>query len=287
MEITYRAIQDGEIWFRNSVIQLRFDSEMYCRVYFDRNNRVLSNHDIPILPSIAKPPYFIEVNGKELKDFEVDYHNLGVSDLRTPLGAGKELHLTGYAKTEGGLIVEKKLNVEFYQDSPDVAIFSVSYRNIEADKHVHISKVVSNFYRMDAARVHSGSLRYAFHYFVGLGSGQPGRGPQPVTSDFSQAFTTRSSDPDPAGQLPFIDLWTREMGMAVGDLSSREGALILPIVVALDQRVEISMQSRESVDLGPNEKLPVTKSFLMVHSGDYQAAWKRYLETRKALGSKP
>ncbi|HVN79001.1 MAG TPA: hypothetical protein VMW38_08390 [Terriglobia bacterium] len=285
-EITYRAIQEGEIWFRNSVIQLRFDSEMYCRVYFDRDNRVRSINDIPIVPSIAKPPYFIEVNGKELKDFEVDYRNLGVSDLRTPLGIGKELHLTGYAKTEDGLTIEKRVSVEFYQDLPDAAIFSVSYRNVEAEKPVHISKVVSNFYRMDAARVHSRSARYAFHYFVGLRSSQP-QGPQPVTADFSQVFTTRSSNPDPGKQLPFIDLWTQEMGMAVGDLSSRERVLFLPIMVATDQCVEISMQSRESVDLGPNETLPVTKSFLMVHSGDYQAAWKRYLEVRRTLGSNP
>ena len=285
-EISYRAIEDGEIWFRNSAIQLRFDSEMYCRVYFGRDNRVFSINDIPILPAVAKPPYFIEVNGKELKDFEVDYHNLGVSELKTPMGTGKELHLTGYAKTEDGSIVEERVNVEFYQDTPDVAIFSVSYRNVETEKHIHISKVVSSFYRLDAARVHSDSPRYAFDYFVALRAGQEG-GPQSVTSDFLRVFTTRSSDPGPAGQFPFIDLWNRQMGMAIGDLSSQERVLTLPVVVAPDQRVEISMQSREPLDLGPNEQLPAAKSFLMVHSGDYQSPWKRYLEIRKALGSKP
>ena len=287
LQITYRAIENGEIWFKNSVIQLRFDSEMYCRVYFVQNKGFLSMNDIPITPSAAVPPDYIEANGKELKDFEVDYRNLGASDLRTPLGAGKELHLTGYAKTEDNVTIEKKLSVEFYQDLPDVAIFSASYRNVEADKRVNISKVVSNFYRLDAARVHSGSARYAFRYFTGQESGQSGDGPQPITSDFSQVFMTRSSGTGSAGQLPFVDFWTQEMGMAVGDLSSREGMLTLPIGVAPDQRVEISMQSRELVQLGPNEALPVRKSFLMVHSGDYQAAWKRYLETRKALGSRP
>ena len=286
-EITYRAIEEGEIWFRNSVIQLRFDNEMYCRVFFDKNDRFLSINDIPILPSLAKPPHFIDVNGKELKDFMVDYRNLGASDLRTPLGTGKQLSLTGYAKSEDGLTLEKDLSVEFYQELPDVAIFSVSYRNAETDKHVVITRIVNNFYRMDAARVQSGSSRYAFHCFVGLESGQPGGGLKQIISDFSQVFTTRSSDAEAVGRLPFIDLWTEKMGMAIGNLSTKEGVWTLPILVAPDQRVEMSIQSREPVNLGPNERLPVSKSFLMVHSGDYQAAWKRYQDIRRALGYRP
>jgi hypothetical protein len=285
-EITYRAIEEGEIWFKNSTIQLRFDNEMYCRVFFLTDGRLLSINDIPIIPALAKPTHFIEVNGKEIKDFMVDYRNVGTSDIRTPLGTGKRLHLTGYVKSEEGLTIEKNLSVELYQDLPETSIFMVSYRNAETSQPIRVTKIVSDFFRMDAARLGADSPRYAFMCFQGLEPSQLGAHPRKITADFYQALSNQISEQGSLEQLPFMDLWTAEMGMAVGDLSNGRGMLTMQVQVASDQRVEISMQSREEVTLGPNENLPTSKSFLMVHSGDYQIAWRRYREIRKLLGYK-
>jgi hypothetical protein len=286
-EITYRAVEDGEIWFKNSSIQLRFDYEMYCRVSYLKDGRLLSINDIPIIPSLAKPTHFIEVNGKEIKDFRVDYRNVGVSDIRTPLGTGKRLHLTGYVKTEEGLTIEKNLSVELYQDLPETSIFTVSYRNAETSQPIRLTKIVSNFFRMDAARLDANTPRYAFMCFQGLEPSHLGAHPRKVTADFFQALSTRILERGAPQQLPFMDLWTEEMGMAVGDLSNLQEGLTLQVQVASDQRVEISMQSREGVTLGPNEDLPHSKSFLMVHSGDYQIAWEKYRDIQRLLTHKP
>src|SRR5258706_16161732 len=46
-KIRFTAFQDGEIWIRHSVIQLRFDPEMYCKVFLNENGRLQSFVDIP------------------------------------------------------------------------------------------------------------------------------------------------------------------------------------------------------------------------------------------------
>ena len=98
-EISYSTVEDGEIWFRHSQMLLRFDSEMYCRIFFVKDGNMLSINDIPPDPVKARPPHYLEVEGSELRDFRVDYRNIGVSEIKTQLGIGKSLHLTGYAKT--------------------------------------------------------------------------------------------------------------------------------------------------------------------------------------------
>jgi len=283
-EISYRAVEDGEIWFKNSAIQLRFDNEMYCRVFLVKGGKALSMNDIPIDPAIAKPTHFIEVDGKEVKDFRVDYRNVGASDIRTPLGTGKRLHLTGYANTEQRLTVEKSLSVDFYQELPDLAIFSVDYCNTDKNRSLSITKVVSNFFRLDAGRQHPGSPRYAFWCFQGLASEKANENPARLTPNFSQALSTRSAGVGPAERFPFIDLWTEEMGMAIGEIQTQSGALTLPLQVAPDRRVEISVQDHQTKTMGPNESLPVSKGFLMVHPGDYRLPWQRFREIGKVLG---
>ena len=283
-EITYRALEEGEIWFKNSAIQLRFDNEMYCRVFMDRDGQRLSINDIPIDPVIARPMHFIEVNGKLVKDFQVDYRNIGMSDLRTPLGEGRRLYLLGYAKTEEGDKIEESQSVEFYRDYPDIAIISVVYRNFENSRAITVTRIVNSFFRLDATRVHPASPRFAFWSFQGLATGKGAGAAQMLTADFSQVFSTRGTSTGSEVRLPFIDLWTDKMGMAIGDLSPRPEAEVLPVQVAPDRRVEICMESSTPVQIPVNGTLAIPKTFLRVHAGDYAQTWQLYLEIRKKLG---
>ena len=106
---------------------------MYCRVYLYQNGSLHSMNDIPPDPAKAKPPHFIAVGGEEIRDFQIDYKNVGASEIRTQFGAGRKLNLTGYAKTSQGVIIEKTLAVELYQDFPDAALVSATYRNTDQD----------------------------------------------------------------------------------------------------------------------------------------------------------
>ena len=276
--ITFRSIPDGEIWFRNSQIQLRFDSEMYCRVYLYQNGSLHSINDIPPDPTKARPPHFITVNGEELRDFQVDYKNVGASEIRTQFGAGRKLNLTGYAKTSHGVIIEKKLAVELYQDFPDAALVSATYRNTDQTASIVVTRSPSSFFRLDAARGNARSPSYEFWIAFGESEGHLS-----AKMDLTYSRTFRSPQD---GSMALVDLWTSRMGMAVGDLSTGNREVVATVTVAPDQKVELEFQVAGSVQLSPNASLSISKTVWLVHTGDNRAARERYQEIKRRLSGR-
>jgi basic amino acid/polyamine antiporter, APA family len=273
--ITFHSIPDSEIWFRNSQIQLRFDREMYCRVYLYHDGSLRSINDIPPDPAKARPPHFITVSGEEIRDFQVDYKNVGASEIRTQFGAGRRLHLTGYAKTSQGVIIEKRLAVELYQDFPDTALVSATYRNTDPAASIVLTRSPSSYFRMDAARGLAGSASYDFW----IAWGDAGN-PAAVRIDLQYSRTFRS--PQESGS-PLVDLWTSRMGMAVGDLSNGNRDLLASVTVTPDQKVALEFQAPGSVQLGPNGTFSTPKTAWLVHAGDARVAGERYQELKRRL----
>jgi hypothetical protein len=109
--------KDGDIWFRNSDIRLRFDKNMYCTVYYQNDENTLND---VTAGDLARPSHFIVVNGREVKDFAVDYDKIKSEDIETAYGAGKRLTLTGVAEIPGGGLIRKTLYTEIYDKYPDV-----------------------------------------------------------------------------------------------------------------------------------------------------------------------
>jgi hypothetical protein len=274
--ITFHSTPDGEIWFRNSQIQLRFDSEMYCRVYLYKNGSLHSINDIPPDPAKARPPHFIAVGGEELRDFRVDYKNVGASEIRTQFGAGRKLNLTGYAKTSQGVIIEKKLAVEFYEDFPDAALVSATYRNTDKTASVVVTRSPSSFFRMDAARGNTGTPSYEFWIAFGDSEDSPAAR---IDLNYSRIFRSPQDS-----RVPLVDLWTSRMGMAVGDISSTCRELVATVGVTPDQKVELEFPGPASVQLVPDAFLFVPKAVWLVHAGDARVARERYRELKRKLG---
>jgi len=273
--ITLRATPDGEIWFRHSRIQLRFDGEMYCRVFLYQDGKHYSINDIPPDPAKAKPTHFIAIGGEEVRDFQVDYKNIGASEIRTQFGAGRRLHLAGYAKTSSGVVIEKKLAVELYDDLPDAAFLSATYRNTDQRASIVVTASSASFFRMDATRGSEGSPSYEFSIAWGDANGQP---PEQIDPTYSRSFhTTRQ------GESAFVDLWTQRMGMAVGDLSTGNGNIIAAVEVTPDRKVALNFQVPGTLQLPPNGSFSTPRIVWLVHTGDAHVARERYRELKRRL----
>jgi hypothetical protein len=275
--ISWTAIEDGEIWFRNSEIQLRFDGEMYCRVFLQKDGKLYSINDIPPDAAKAKPPHFLIAGGEEIKDFRVDYRNVGVSELKTRFGVGKRLHLIGYAATSQGIEIEKNLAVELYQDYPNIAIVSVTYRNTDSRVSIPIASVASSFFRMDASRSEPNTQPYAFWIFLGEGAAGSGASSvQRVDAHYSRTIRF-DEGPDPANQaIPLIDFWTSRMGMAISDLSLIATGSAAKLSIAADQKLEVVFHTPSPDKLDPDETFTSSSMVWMVHTGDFQSALQRY-----------
>jgi hypothetical protein len=245
-------------------------------VFFVKDGNLLSINDIPPDPAKARPPHYLEIEGSELRDFRVDYRNIGVSEIKTQLGIGKSLHLMGYAKTKSGVRIEKSLTVEFFHEYADMALLTVTYRNLEKVQSVRITRTVNNFFRLDAARTKAGRPPYAFQGVQGQRDSNGASFLQIASERFARTYEISSPQSDGTRSIPLLDLWNLEMGMAIGDISRQLQTIILPITVAPDQKVEISMQVTAIENLGPNKVLTTPKSFWMVHSSATSAAFERY-----------
>ena len=270
--IHYTSVVEGEVWFRHSQIQLRFDRELYCGIFFKRNGRLLSLCHNPSDPSLAKPSHFISVEGEEVLDFYIDYQNIGLSEVRTRFGAGKRLHLTGYGKTSGNTLVEKTVLVELYQDYPDIAILWAIYRNNDPKQSIRVTKVTNQFFRMDASLTDPEVPRHAIQCYYN-GHVIYGQNSKPwLDRDFHRTIEAVSP------KCVLVATWNRVMGMTIGTLPTNSQRMMIPVQVARDQRVEVSLEYKVSKVLAPNEALISPKGFIIVHSGDYRSALARQTE---------
>jgi hypothetical protein len=275
-EISYSADKDGEIWFRHSRMQLRFDNEMYCRVFLKKDRQLLSINDIPPDPAKAKPPHYLEIEGTELKDFQLDSRNIGVSEMKTPFGTGKVLQMTGLAKTPSGIEIQKDLTIEFYQEYPEIALLVATYRNLEPTRPIQITRVVNNFFRLDSTRTQSRKPPFAFTAVLGQPDSNGTNIFQITRANFGRTFEISSDNLNEFRSVPILDVWNSEMGMATGDVLTQPRTLLLSVRVAPDQKLEISTQSTIAQELRPGEALVMPKNFWMVHDGGMSKAFEKY-----------
>ena len=270
-EIYHTVVNEGEVWFRNTLIQLRFDRELYCGVFFKSRGKLLSLSHNPPDPNLAKPSHYIVVQEDEILDFFIDYQNIGLSEIQTNYGSGKRLQISGYGQSSRGILIEKIMFVELYDAYPDTAIIWATYRNKDPKQSVHVTKIVNNFFRMDASLTNPNTNRYTLYYdqngqfFYGQDS------PQSLYLNFHRIISVDSNN------FSHVATWNPLIGMIL-TAQPANYSLMMPVKVASDQRVEVSFEYRINKILGPEEVLSLSKGFIMIHVDSYRSAFDRKLK---------
>lgn len=283
-KIRFTAFQDGEVWIRHSAIQIRFDPDMYCKIFLDEKGKLQSFVDIPPDREKARPVHFLSINGEELRDFHIDYANVGVSDIGTQYGIGRRLNLTGLARTTNGITISKELKIDLYNDLPELAFVSCLFRNIDKLRPVQITKIIDNYFRLNANRVNSSLQPFDFNFYHGGLEEQ--RHSSKLMEGFTQTFLFECKREPRGESLPFYDFWNEQMGMAVGYLTAGLTGGELKVEVASDKHVETGVYYETVRTLGPREGISAPKSVWMVHRGDYLSPLKCYRELTVQAGRK-
>ena len=257
------------MWFRNSAIQIRFDRELYCSVFFRQEGRLLALSHNPPDPTLARPSHFIAVEGQEVLDFYVDYRNIGLSEVRGRFGPGKRLKITGLGESEDNVLIEKTMVVELYQAYPDIATIWAVYRNPDLERPIRITRITNQFFRMDASLTDPRVPRHGLQCFY-LDQPVHGEATAPLLDlDFARTVTTDSPG------FARVAFWNRVMGMTVASRPPAAGTLTIPLETARDRRVEVSFRHDLDRILEPGEQLVGPKGFVMVYRGDYRSGLAR------------
>ena len=74
---------------------------------------------------------------------------------------------------------------------------------------------------------------------------------------------------DYGGGTPIVDVWRRDVGMAVGHVEPRPKLVSLPVSMPDAAHASIAVRFTKDISLSPGESFHTFRTFVAVHQGDY------------------
>src|SRR3954454_2868417 len=232
-------------------LRIEFDKSMRSRVIARLNGK-----EVPLGAFSASE----SVTGKEhsWNDFALDSQaHKRVSDN---FGGGENLTITGLSGE-----LRKTVSVTIYDEFPNLAVFDVSYTNT-GKSPIQTLGWSNNAYRIDA-QPNPGKV--AFWSFQ---SGSYERRPNwvvPLHTGLTQQNYLGMNASDYGGGTPIVDVWRRDVGVAVGHVEPRPRLVSLPVSMPDSAHAKIAVNYQHASTLDPGESLNTFRTFVAVHQGDY------------------
>jgi alpha-galactosidase len=175
-------------------------------------------------------------------------------------GEGERLIVEGKA---GALT--KTVSVTVYDDFPAMAFFEVQYANT-GKTELALKSWTNNAYEINAQR-NAGSPA-----FWSYQSGSYEKRPNwivPLYTNFQQENYQGMNASDYGGGTPIIDVWRRDVGMAVGHVEPRPKLVSLPVSMPDPVHASVAVRFTKDISLNPGESFHTFRTFVAVHRGDY------------------
>jgi alpha-galactosidase len=182
-------------------------------------------------------------------------------------GEGERLTVEGKAGT-----LTKMVSVTVYDDFPAMAFFDVQYTNTGTSK-IAITSWTNNAYTMNAQR------RVGAPAFWSYQSGSYENRPNwvlPLYTNFRQENYQGMNASDYGGGTPIVDVWRRDVGLAVGHVEPRPKLVSLPVSMPDAADAKIAVRFNKAISLSPGDSFHTFRTFVAVHQGDYFRALVDY-----------
>jgi len=195
--------------------------------------------------------------------------------VKDRIGEGQRLTIAGKS---GGLT--KTVAVTIYDDFPTMAIFDVQYTN-NSTSNLKITGWKNNAYIVNAQ---PGAKAPAFwSYEPGSYEKRP-NWVLPLKTSFSQQNYLGMNASDYGGGTPVLDVWRRDVGIAVGHLELRPRLVSLPVSMPDASHATVGVERQEEITLKPGESLHTFRTFVAVHQRDYFSTLINYRRLMTAQG---
>jgi len=175
-------------------------------------------------------------------------------------GEGERLTVEGKA---GALT--KTVIVTVYDDFPAMAFFDVQYTNTGKTK-LAIKSWTNNSYIVNAQpstalpafwSYQSGSYEKRLNWIL------------PLHTKFQQENYQGMNASDYGGGTPIIDVWRRDVGIAIGHVEPRPKLVSLPVSMPDAAHAKIAVRFTKARSLASGESFHTFRTFAAVHQGDY------------------
>ncbi|HQU74318.1 MAG: alpha-galactosidase [Calditrichaeota bacterium] len=251
----------------DGAIQITFDENLRSRIAvgFDGKTVALG------APQVSE---VIEIDGRSIVDFPLSQSSQ--STFQDAVGTGTEIRLSGEA---GGL--RKTVQVRLYQRFPGMAVYRVSYRNL-GEAPLKVTGWANNQYRIEGQ---AGAGEPAFWAYQGASYTTRPDWVMPLKEGFQQRNFMGMNYTDYGSGTPVVDIWRRDVGVAVGHLELVPRILSLPVSVS-DGKASLGVSWEGERTLAPGQEFQTYDTFVAVHQGDHFATLSTYREMMVARGIK-
>jgi len=232
-------------------IRIEFDQALHSRVV-----ATLGGGETVLGPFAASES--VSVAGVEVADFA--FAGRDEQRVRDDPGAGRRWLLSGLAR---GL--RKTVSVTAYDDFPGLAVFQVRYTN-EGRDEVTIAGWTNNRYLIAAAERRGDP---AFWSYQGGSYESRPDWVLPLKVGFARDNFQGMNATDYGGGTPIVDVWRRDVGLAVGHLELTPREVSLPVAMPARSHASVAVSRRGEVRLGPGRTLETLRTFVAVHRGDH------------------
>lgn len=219
---------------------------------------------------------YLQTDLEKIGDFDVI--SVKEEEITNELGKGTSYTITGENNKVG---IKKTLIVKKYDNSPDILSTKAIYTN-ESEKDVLVKKWVNNGYKI----IPQGDTP-PFWAFQGSSSGERKDWIKPIEEGYFQQNFMGMNSSDYGGGIPITDIWRSDAGIAVGHLALTPKILSLPTEMKMYES-EVSIGVSEAFDypyyFSNGDEIETEETFVMIHTGDYYNALKKYTEVMQTKG---
>jgi alpha-galactosidase len=245
------TISSGQLQIQSSRLRVEFDRNLRSRV-------VSRAGDKEIVLGPFTPSETARGASREWKLFSLTAQKREhISDF---FGAGERFTLTGSSDS-----LTKTVEVTIYDNFPAMAVFQVAYTNASKSE-LRLLGWSNNSYQIEAAN--TPSLPAFWSYQSGSYEERP-NWVLPLKPGFQQENYMGMNATDYGGGSPIVDVWRREVGLAVGHIERHPKLVSLPVSMPDARYALLSVRSNQELTIPPGETVHTLRTFVAVHQGDY------------------
>ena len=221
------------------------------------------------------------LEGRPVEDF-VPAATPKISEPTGKLGrSGKRIE---FASTSPSTHLLRFDTVEVFDDFPNVAVISSSYKN-GSQRELKVDKVVALRQRLNASLIDAKAKPYQMWSFQGASLNWGNDEILPISAKFAQANVMAAPvNHGYGGGIPVNAFWTRRVGVAMGHLETVPIVMRMPVSVGKDERVDAAIEVGDGTILKPGESFATPRTFLAIYSGDFYEPLRMYSQALQKEG---
>lgn len=246
-----RQAAAGEVRIEGTRLAIEFNQSLHSRVTARFEGKEIRLGDFSRSESVR-------VSGNEISDFALK--DVRKEDVAATWGAGRRYVLTGEATS-----IRKAVTVTVYDEFPAMAFFEVRYTNT-GSSDLSIDGWTNQMYSISSQQ---DATEPAFwSYLSGSYENRPDW-VHPLPAGFKQENFLGMNDTDYGGGTPVVDVWRRDVGLAVGHVEAVPKLVSLPVVRPDPSHATVAVSYRQAQTLKTGATLATLRTFVAVHQGDY------------------